>query len=48
MEIQGILKKEMKEATVITIAHRVEAVGDADFVVILENGRVTASYPNPF
>lgn len=48
MEIQGILREEMKDATVITIAHRVEAVKDADFVVILDNGRVTASHRNPF
>ncbi|KAF2664355.1 ABC transporter [Microthyrium microscopicum] len=40
MEIQQVLREEMKESTVITIAHRVEAVKDADFVVMLEGGRV--------
>jgi len=40
MEIQGILREEMRAATVITIAHRVEAVKDADYCVVLENGRV--------
>ncbi|KAG9245513.1 ABC transporter-like protein [Calycina marina] len=40
MRIQEILREEMKESTVITIAHRVEAVKDADFCVELAKGRV--------
>ncbi|KAH8599971.1 ABC transporter-like protein [Bisporella sp. PMI_857] len=38
--IQEILREEMKESTVITIAHRVEAVRGADFCVKLGGGRV--------
>lgn len=41
--IQDVLREEMKESTVITIAHRVEAVRGADFVVALGKGRVIAS-----
>jgi ABC-type multidrug transport system fused ATPase/permease subunit len=40
MEIQCVLREEMMEATVITIAHRVEAVKDADYCVVLDNGTV--------
>jgi ABC-type multidrug transport system fused ATPase/permease subunit len=45
MEIQGILREEMRAATVITIAHRLEAVKDADYCVVLENGRVLSQGP---
>lgn len=38
--IQEILREEMKESTVITIAHRVEAVRGADFCVVLQNSKV--------
>jgi ABC-type multidrug transport system fused ATPase/permease subunit len=40
VEIQQIIRDEMKESTVIAIAHRVEAVQDADYCVVLEKGRV--------
>jgi ABC-type multidrug transport system fused ATPase/permease subunit len=40
MHIQDVLREEMKESTVITIAHRVEAVKDADSVIVLDNGRL--------
>lgn len=42
MEIQQILREEMRESTVITIAHRLEAVKDADLFIRLEKGRVAA------
>jgi len=45
MEIQHILREEMRESTVITIAHRLEAVRDADFSIRLDKGRVTAAGP---
>jgi ABC-type multidrug transport system fused ATPase/permease subunit len=45
MEIQQILREELKEATVITIAHRLQAVKDADYAVILDKGRVTRQGP---
>jgi ABC-type multidrug transport system fused ATPase/permease subunit len=40
MRIQEILREEMKESTVITIAHRVDAVRGADNCVILEKKRI--------
>lgn len=40
MRIQEILREEMRESTVITIAHRVEAVKNADFCVELGRGKV--------
>jgi ABC-type multidrug transport system fused ATPase/permease subunit len=45
MEIQQILREEMVEATVIMIAHRVEAVRGADYAVMLEKGRVVRQGP---
>ena len=45
MEIQQILREEMQESTVITIAHRVEAVRNADFAIVLDKGRVAAQGP---
>lgn len=43
MDVQRILREEMKASTVITIAHRAEAVQDATAVVVLRNGRVLES-----
>ena len=40
MRIQEILREEMRESTVITIAHRVEAVKNADWCVELGKGKV--------
>jgi len=40
MRIQEILREEMRDSTVITIAHRVEAVKNAEFCVVLGKGRV--------
>jgi ABC-type multidrug transport system fused ATPase/permease subunit len=40
LRIQEILRQEMRESTVITIAHRVEAVKGADFCVVLGKGKV--------
>ncbi|KAL3476869.1 integral peroxisomal membrane peroxin-domain-containing protein [Aspergillus californicus] len=40
LEIQAVLREEMKESTVVTIAHRLEAIRDADYVVELEGGKV--------
>ncbi|KAL8690584.1 MAG: hypothetical protein Q9218_004004 [Villophora microphyllina] len=41
--IQRILRDELKESTVITIAHRLEAVEGADFFIRLEGGKVVES-----
>ena len=38
--LQRILREELKESTIITIAHRADAVENADYIVVLENGRV--------
>lgn len=38
--VQDILREELTSSTVITIAHRLEAVKDADFFVRLDAGRV--------
>jgi ABC-type multidrug transport system fused ATPase/permease subunit len=43
MRIQEILREEMQESTVITIAHRVEAVRGADGCVVLGKGRILES-----
>ncbi|KAL8672007.1 MAG: hypothetical protein Q9168_003512 [Polycauliona sp. 1 TL-2023] len=45
MQIQAVLREELKESTVITIAHRLEAVKDADFFIRLEEGKLKAWGP---
>ena len=45
VEIQQILREEMRESTVITIAHRLEAVKDADYFIRLDKGKVAAEGP---
>jgi ABC-type multidrug transport system fused ATPase/permease subunit len=45
MELQRIVREELKEATVVTVAHRVEAVRDAAWVVVLDGGRVKKEGP---
>lgn len=45
MQIQAILREELQESTVITIAHRLEAVKDADFFVRLDEGKLKACGP---
>lgn len=45
MQIQQVLHEEMKESTVITIAHRLEAVSNADYCIVLGNGRVIKQGP---
>lgn len=43
--IQEVLREELKQSTVITIAHRVGAVKDADYKIVLDKGRVVAAGP---
>ena len=45
MQIQHILREELSESTVIIIAHRLEAVRDANFFIRLDKGRVIAHGP---
>ncbi|KAL4817175.1 integral peroxisomal membrane peroxin-domain-containing protein [Aspergillus spinulosporus] len=40
LEIQQVLREEMRESTVVTIAHRLEAIKNADYFVELEGGAV--------
>ena len=35
-----MLREEMRESTVVTIAHRIEAIKDAEYFVELDNGEV--------
>ncbi|KAL9596692.1 MAG: hypothetical protein Q9179_004530 [Wetmoreana sp. 5 TL-2023] len=44
-QIQRILREELKHSTVITIAHRLEAVTDADFFIRLDEGKVVEQGP---
>jgi ABC-type multidrug transport system fused ATPase/permease subunit len=39
-EIQQILHEEMRQSTVITVTHRVEAVRDVDYIIKLSEGRI--------
>src|SRR6202012_1149364 len=39
-QIQQVMHEHMKESTVITIAHRLEAVSKADYYIVLGNGKV--------
>lgn len=41
LEIQQIVREELQQSTVITIAHRLEAVKDAEYFVVLDQGRVS-------
>ncbi|KAL4943438.1 hypothetical protein BDV06DRAFT_211084 [Aspergillus oleicola] len=40
LEIQTVLREEMRESTVVTIAHRIEAIKDAEYFVELDGGAV--------
>ncbi|KAL6867130.1 hypothetical protein J3F83DRAFT_715388 [Trichoderma novae-zelandiae] len=42
--VQRILREELRESTVVTIAHRLEAVEDADWCLRLEAGRVVGFF----
>ncbi|KAJ5303614.1 hypothetical protein N7476_010413, partial [Penicillium atrosanguineum] len=41
LDIQQIVREELRLSTVITIAHRIEAVKDAEYYVVLDQGRVS-------
>ncbi|KAI0143596.1 ABC transporter [Xylariaceae sp. FL1272] len=45
LAIQDVLRDELSQSTVITIAHRLEAVRDADFFIRLDSGRVVQAGP---
>ncbi|KAL4894390.1 ABC transporter [Aspergillus ambiguus] len=41
LEIQQVIREEMRESTVITIAHRLEAIKGADYYIVLDQGGVS-------
>ncbi|KAK4034999.1 putative ATP-dependent permease [Parachaetomium inaequale] len=43
--IQRLLREELRHSTVITIAHKAEAVQDSDFEIVLDQGRVVRAGP---
>lgn len=45
MQIQQVMHEEMKDSTVITIAHRLEAVKNADYCIVLGKGKVLQQGP---
>jgi ABC-type multidrug transport system fused ATPase/permease subunit len=45
IEVQRVLREELKESTVIMIAHRVEAVRAANWAIVLDKGKVAQVGP---
>jgi len=45
VHIQQVLRDELKESTIITIAHRLEAVRHANYQLVLQDGRVASQGP---
>ena len=45
VHIQQVLRDELKESTIITIAHRLEAVSNANYQIVLRDGRVASQGP---
>ncbi|PPJ50032.1 hypothetical protein CBER1_06775 [Cercospora berteroae] len=45
MQIQQVMHEEMRESTVITIAHRLEAVRNADYCIVLGKGKILEQGP---
>jgi ATP-binding cassette subfamily C (CFTR/MRP) protein 1 len=38
--IQKVIREEFKECTVLAVAHRLETIGDADVVVVVDRGKI--------
>ncbi|KXT12621.1 hypothetical protein AC579_4220 [Pseudocercospora musae] len=45
MQIQQVMHEEMRDSTVITIAHRLEAVRNADYCIVLGKGKILEQGP---
>ncbi len=43
--VQQVLRDELEQSTIITIAHRLEAVKNADYQIVLQNGRIAYQGP---
>lgn len=43
--IHSVLRSELRESTIITIAHRLEAVKGADYRIVLANGKIVEQGP---
>ena len=41
--IQETIKREFRESTVISVAHRIESVRECDWIVVLKGGKVVES-----
>ena len=40
-ELEKAIKENIKDATMIIVAQRITAVKNADFIIVLENGRIS-------
>lgn len=38
--IQEVIREEFKDCTVLTVAHRLETIGDMDMVIVIDQGRI--------
>jgi len=38
--VQKIIREEFKEATIITVAHRLDTIIDSDDIVVMRNGQI--------
>ncbi|KAK3110411.1 hypothetical protein LTR53_015324, partial [Teratosphaeriaceae sp. CCFEE 6253] len=45
LQIQQVMQEEMQQSTVITIAHLLEAVRNADYCIVLGKGRILEQGP---
>ncbi|NWY45608.1 MRP1 protein, partial [Sylvia atricapilla] len=45
-QVQSMLRRELRDSTVLTIAHRVHSVLDCDRILVLENGQI-AEFDTP-
>lgn len=44
--IQSSIRNELKDVTVITVAHRLKTIGDSDKIIVLDAGRLV-EYDSP-